>query len=342
MRALLLAVLLFGVSAASPPPPVRVTPNPEDDEDPTVVLARDGRFYVVWSWKQNGRVDLFLRSSRDGRTWGDERRITDDAVEDYYPSLTQSEDGMFHLAWFRLQRAAGRVNIWYTRSADGQHWTSPIPITNSGRDWAPVLYEAARGVLWIVWSSWRTGNRELFAVRSADGGRHWSQPRRLTQTPEEDDFPHVLATSGGERALVWTRYAKGSNLLDYFKDATAEIVMATSRDGLHWSAPTVVSPPDPAARYMDFLPFVFADRDGNHLYLSWTSNRSRIDRGEILVRDLVSPSSPVRQLVAPEFGGFDAKVAPTRRNGEYLLVWVASTGATKDIFARRFRLPPPP
>jgi hypothetical protein len=345
LRSFLSVVLLVGVAvlgppvprraAAEPSAPIRITTNPGDDEDPTVVLARDGRFHVVWSSVQGGRVDLFLRSSRDGRNWADERRITDDAVEDYYPSLIQSRDGVFHLAWFRLQRAEGRTDIWYARSADGVHWSSPLPITTEGQDWAPVIYEAAGGGLWIVWSSRGTGNRELSTSYSGDGGRRWSPPTQITHSPEEDDFPHVHRRLGGERILVWTRYASGSPLLDYYKDPTAEIVLAASRDGLEWSAPSVVTPPDPDARFVEFLPLALQSKDELHAYVSWTSNRNQIDRGDILLREIFTPTSPVRQLVT---GGYDAKIAPTRRRGEYLMVWVSSTGGKKDIFARRFRL----
>ena len=43
--------------------PVRVSRSPEENEDPSIILARDGRFYVVSSSKQRGRVDLFISSS---------------------------------------------------------------------------------------------------------------------------------------------------------------------------------------------------------------------------------------------------------------------------------------
>ena len=330
---ILLAVLATLTSA------VRITSNPGDDEDPTVLLAQDGRFHVAWWSNRDGQVDLFTRSSRNGQTWSDEQRITNDADEDFYPSLVQARDGVFHLAWFRLQRAAGRVDIWYTRSADGTHWAAPVAITAQGQNWAPTIYEATRGVLWIVWSSWRAGNRELFASRSTDSGRHWTPPQRLTNSAEEDDFPHVSKMAGGKRVLVWTRYAPGSPLLDYFKDGTAEIVMATSRDGLHWSAPAAVSPADPDGRYVEFLPFVFSDRDGSRTYVSWTSNRARIDRGDILVRQIFSPSSPVRTLVE---GGYDAKVVASRRRGEFLIVWISGAAGTRDIFAQRVHLLPTP
>ena len=203
-RLLLLVFLL--VSACAPPrrvfdttpianldlsTPMRVSQNPDDDEDPTIVLARDGQFHVVWSAKQRGWANLVMRSSRDGRTWVDERRITDGPQEDYYPSLVQSLDGSFHLAWFRLQRAAGRRDVWYANSKDGRQWTPPVAITNQGKDWAPAIYQEASGALWIVWSSGRTGNRELFAARSDNGGRNWSAALQITRSPAPSPCPDL-------------------------------------------------------------------------------------------------------------------------------------------------------
>lgn len=316
--------------------PVRVSQNPDDDEDPTIVLARDGQFHVAWSAKQRGRANLVMRSSRDGRTWSDERKITDGPQEDYYPSLVQSRDGTLHLAWFRLQRLAGRRDIWYSGSKDGRQWTRPVAITNQGRDWAPALYEDARGTLWIIWSSGRTNNRELFAVRSEDGGHNWSSPQQLTRSTEENDFPHVIEKSAGERVLVWTRYRAGSSLADYFKDGSSEIVMATSRDGVNWSAPVVVSPADPEARYVDFIPHVFSNHDRQRTYVSWTSGRPGPEGG-ILARDLSSNASPVLQLTTNERSGYSGKIIATPQQGEYLMVWTGRDGKLK-IFARRFRL----
>src|ERR1044072_4952040 len=67
--------------------PVRVSRSAEENEDPSIILARDGRFYVVWSSKQRGGVDLFISSSADGRNWSEERRIYDIPAEDYNPAL---------------------------------------------------------------------------------------------------------------------------------------------------------------------------------------------------------------------------------------------------------------
>lgn len=322
------------IAATEDSAPLRLSPNPDHDEDPALVRTADGTFHVVWSAKQEGKVDLFVRSSRDGRTWSDAARITTTPDADFYPALVEAADGSLHLTWFLLQRKG--MSIWHARSLDGLRWSEPTAITEPGGvNWGPAIYEDAQRLLWILWSSDRTGNRELFASSSEDGGRSWSTAHRLTDSPGDDDFPHVLE-SRGERLLVWTRYRNGSSLRKYYRDGTAEVVCASSRDGLHWSDPTPCSPADPGDRQVDFLPVVFADSTQDRVYLSWTSSRPHA-MGDILVRELES-SAPIRQLTASERSDYDAKIVATGRPDEYLMVWVSNREGKTDIFVRLFRL----
>jgi hypothetical protein len=343
MYTLLISVILGCSLAASQgeariSEPVRISDYAGDDEDPSVLLARDGRFYVAWSSKRRVGVNIYIKGSEDGRVWTYEDQVTVGPGEDYYPSLAQTRDGTFHLAWFRLERKRKDMNIWYSRSRDARTWSSPLQITDSTKpDWAPNIHADSRGAISIVWSSSKTGNRELFVSRSDDGGRRWSSERQITHSDEEDDFPQMIETPEGAWLLAWTRYRKGSPLLSYIKDASAEIVIARSRDGLNWSDPEVCSPPDEKRRYMDLLPFVFAGASGQNLYLSWTSSRSD-RRGDILLRRLTSEASTYSLLTTEGKSDYDAKITPTKTPGQYLMVWVSNREGKTDIYCRTFQL----
>jgi hypothetical protein len=318
--------------------PVRVSDDNGDDEDPSVMLARDGRFYVAWSSKRQTGVNIYIKSSEDGRTWSSEERVTIGPGEDYYPSLAQTRDGTFHIAWFRLEREQADMDIWYSRSQDARTWSIPIQITDSPKlEWAPSIHADSRDALHIVWSSGKTGNRELFVSRSDDGGLWWSPERQITQSDEEDDFPHMIETRQGEWILAWTRYRKGSPLLDYLIDTSAEIVTARSPDGLNWSVPEVSGPRDEKRRHMDLLPFVFTDAASRQLYLSWTSSRSN-SRGNILLRNLASEASAYSLLTTERTSDYDAKIAPTITPGQFLMVWVSDREGKREIYSRTFRL----
>ncbi len=316
---------------------VRVSRGPEENEDPSIILARDGRFYVAWSAKQRGRVDLFISSSADGRVWSEERRIHDIAAEDYNPALMQSRDGRFHLVWCQLQRKEGRTDVWYTTSKDGKVWDKPRSITNRGIDWAPTIYEDNKGTLRILWSSRRSGSRDIWVTRSLDGGKTWLAPDQVTRSSEEDDFPNALQAANGEHYLVWTRYRRGSAMLELHKDKSSDVVLATSRDAVVWSAPVVSSFADPDNKFVDMLPALFSDADHGQVFVTWTSGRTSV-RGEILARSITSPSSHVFQLTKSEASDYSSKIVATRQAGEYLMVWVSTQEGKPDIFARRFKL----
>ena len=316
---------------------VRVSRGPEENEDPSIILARDGRFYVAWSAKQRGRVDLFISSSADGRVWSEERRIHDIAAEDYNPALMQSRDGRFHLVWCQLQRKEGRTDVWYTTSKDGKVWDKPKSITNRGIDWAPTIYEDNKGTLRILWSSRRSGSRDIWVTRSLDGGKTWLAPDQVTRSSEEDDFPNALQAANGEHYLVWTRYRRGSAMLELHKDKSSDVVLATSRDAVVWSAPVVSSFADPDNKFVDMLPALFSDADHGQVFVTWTSGRTSV-RGEILARSITSPSSHVFQLTKSQASDYSSKIVATRQAGEYLMVWVSTQEGKPDIFARRFKL----
>ena len=266
-----------------------------------------------------------------------ERRIHDVPAEDYYPSLMQTRDGRFHLVWCQLQRKEGRTDVWYTASRDGRTWDKPQSITNRGIDWAPTIYEDAKGVLRILWSSRRSGSRDIWITRSLDGGKTWLSPDQVTRSSEEDDFPHALQASNGEHYLVWTRYRRGSAMLELHKDRSSDVVLATSRDAVVWSAPVVSSFGDSDNKFVDILPALFQDPNKGQVFVSWTSGRTGA-RGDILARSITSPSSHVFQLTRSEASDYSAKIVPTGQSGEYLMVWVSTREGKPDIFARRFRL----
>ena len=76
--------------------PVRISDDQGDDEDASVILARDGRFYVAWSSKRQNGVNLYIKSSEDGRTWSTEDSVTTDPGEDYYSAYSSARCVLAH------------------------------------------------------------------------------------------------------------------------------------------------------------------------------------------------------------------------------------------------------
>ena len=126
-------------------------------------------------------------------------------------------------------------------------------------------------------------------------------------------------------------------MLELHKDKSSDVVLATSRDAVVWSAPVVSSFADPDNKFVDMLPALFSDADHGQVFVTWTSGRTSV-RGEILARSITSPSSHVFQLTKSQASDYSSKIVATRQAGEYLMVWVSTQEGKPDIFARRFKL----
>ena len=313
----------------------QITFGPKDDEDASILQARDGTLYLAWFTPvPGGAHNLFIKTSRDAAQWTAPVRAIVSAEKDWYPTLLQDHAGLFHMTWMRDSR--GVRNVWYSRSHDGLAWQPARALTDERTaDWAPVLSEDRAGRLWIVWVSQRTGNRELFVMFSDDRGGSWSTPQQITHDPGEDDLPFLAQRADGTYALVWSRY-DGREGQNWVTNHTADILSASSPDGLTWSAPRYITHDPPAQPHLDSLPSLFRDAQGTD-YVIWTTTRmvpgGRTGHNVYLPLDAAAPG--VVPVIASE--GFLPRVI-LADHGWNLLVWTARSRQpgrkNRDVFAR--------
>ncbi len=104
-----------------------------------------------------------------------------------HASTIAVSQGHLVAAWFGGdQEGAKNVGIWLSRH-DGKQWHAPVEVVNGVQSetvrypcWNPVLFQVAGGPLLLFYkvgpkpSSWWG-----MLVTSNDGGRSWSQPKRL-------------------------------------------------------------------------------------------------------------------------------------------------------------------
>jgi hypothetical protein len=133
-----------------PTDPAPLATSPGNDEDPSVLRAADGQLYLVWFSNRSGNEDLYVKSSANGRDWSSDRAILPGPEHDFYPSMIQAKDGLFHLVWWRGDVGpAGKIvgSIWYASALD----TAPR-LTPAG---PPGLYL-------LVWVSDAGGDLDIY------------------------------------------------------------------------------------------------------------------------------------------------------------------------------------
>src|SRR5262245_44130380 len=204
-------------AALQPSDPQVLTPPTQGthDEDPCLVRAHDGSFYLAWLSDRDGKDDIYVMRSPDGRGWETPVRVTTHPDPDFYPSLLQSSDGRFHLVWFRPMTASPFYrHVYANHSDDGLTWSleNEIAVTSGAADdWAPMMLQTAGGDLLVYFSSQvrgTSGTSDLYLSRSTDLGASWQPPMMLATVSDPaqmDLFPYVVERAAGYLAMVWVR-----------------------------------------------------------------------------------------------------------------------------------------
>jgi hypothetical protein len=95
--------------------------------------------------------------------------------------------------------------IYYKASNDGgESWSAEWNLTeNTADDLTPSILQAANGTLWLAWTSWRTGNPEIFYKVSHNMGVTWSSDTQLTVNLAQDARPSIAQMQDGRIWIAW-------------------------------------------------------------------------------------------------------------------------------------------
>jgi hypothetical protein len=331
---------LDGGPALGPTVPQLLTPPDAGtkDEDPGLLRARDGSYFLAWLSDRDGNDEIYVMRSLDARTWSAPVRITYNSDADWYPHLAQTADGRFHLVWFRTQvNPPYYRHVYASSSNDGLSWDagSERLVTDAGLsdDWAPMVVATSDGRLLAYFSSQlkgTTGNSELFVSQSFDLGETWAPPQHLNASDPArvDVFPYVVERHPGDFLMVWETYDVDGGT-NYF-DPSSDLAYATSADGITWSAATALTHDD--AGYVDAIPSVYDRR-----YVLWTST-GPIGPPTPKILDLnLEDGGLVDSTAAHGMNGYSAQAVASDEGGLYLGVWVSDIGSKRlfwQLFAR--------
>ncbi len=181
------------------------------DEDPSILVARDGTLFAAWYSNRLGshpsgreRKELFVVRSTDGVTWNDPpAQATDSSEWSFYPSLAQDGAGGFHLTWMRWHLvpegcvpapapcggpapaccAGLDKRVMYNASRDGLGWSeaNAVELAAGPADELATIVAASDGRLLVYYvSGWRSGDtdKQIYRRRASTGARGWRAPIR--------------------------------------------------------------------------------------------------------------------------------------------------------------------
>lgn len=332
------------------------------DEDPSLLVARDGSLLVAWYSNRNGLQpdgvddkEIFVMRSADGASFTDPPiQATRHSTFAFYPSLAQDPSGAFHLAWWRLiplpagcnpgvpGACTGTANrILYKSSPDGVAWDldQEEEIASGPGDWLPSLVaDGAAGRLLVYFAAVArdaNGNVNLaerllrLHVVIRDAGV-WSAPIPLAGVNEDtthNTYPHVARRSDGSFLMTWTRYdaAAPNDVLQVIQEPSTDTMLSTSADGVAWSPPVRMSD---GASAIDVFPSLVGDASRSQWSVTWITTAF----GAPTVVELAEGASYPGDVVArPEIAGHSARIVPTATPGIHWAAWVEGGSVTPKV-----------
>lgn len=209
---------------------VPVITGPAYDTEPRLFQDAASTYWLVFSSNRNGNYDLFLAQSHDGSEWSKEIAIAGSPAFDSYPSIMRDAGGRYWIAF--ISDRNGNYSIFLTSSTDGVVWAEPREVTKDAQDSFPVMIQDKRGLYWLALTrlvQW-PNKYGIFLMNSSDG-LSWSEPRRLTSDPSNNNYIDFIQDSRGTYWIAFTSERSGNE----------DIFAMSSRDGANWSEPVQLS-----------------------------------------------------------------------------------------------------
>lgn len=206
--------------------PVRVNDLPGDaagnGEQPPRVVLHDRTVAVVWISKRQGVSGVRAAQSADGgRSFSAARTISPEGVTGArgWESVAIADDGMVHAAWLDGRNAAPMAADHHDHGVMRQDivhamWRAGEPVVESPVA-DNVCFCCKTGVVthgrdvFVVWRHlFEGGVRDIAVARSADGGRTFGSPVRVSADNWKidacpDDGPSLAVEGNGTLHVAW-------------------------------------------------------------------------------------------------------------------------------------------
>ncbi|MBY0575213.1 MAG: glycoside hydrolase [Gallionellaceae bacterium] len=124
------------------------------------------------------------------------------------PSLSIASDGIYHATWFN------NAGLFYAHSADqGKTFSKPLNFGGFEAQAAHPYVLSLGSRVYLAWKEFDGNNTGIFVMESGDGGKSWSEQKRLAATSDASDNP-LLISENNRAYLSWNTLKEGYRLIE--------------------------------------------------------------------------------------------------------------------------------
>jgi len=129
--------------------------------------------------------------------------------------MTQAQDGRIWIVWHSFTFDTNLDILYKVYNGSSTFPWSPTKklTTDLGYDKTPSITTTADGKIWVVWSSNRDGNYEIY--HKIYDGFSWSSDTRLTENAGVDEFPSIMQDEDNKIWVVWSSNRNGNYEIYY-------------------------------------------------------------------------------------------------------------------------------
>jgi hypothetical protein len=176
--------------------------------------------------------------------------------------------------------------------------------------------QSTNGTIWVVWSSSRTGNSELFYKTYT--GSAWSTEWQLTYDSSYDENPSIMQARNGTIWVVWSSFRTSKNYELFYK----------TFNGTAWSSDTRFT------NHKDFdeVPSIAQARDGT-IWVVWQSDRASSGIHDLYYKVYDGSAWPPAdtQLTSDPASDITSSIAQIS-DGKIWIVWASDRDGDFEIY----------
>ena len=178
--------------------PVFVSTNTGGSMASQIAVDAAGNINVVWEDTISSSSQIaFARSQNHGATFSAPKTLSTSGNSNS-PQIAL-DGGNINVVW--VNDSPGNFDVFYTRSTDGQNFSSLLNLSNNnpGSAATPQVATDLGGNISVIWSE----NSTIFFAHSSNAGSLFSLPKNVSSSVGASINPSLAVDSGGNINLAW-------------------------------------------------------------------------------------------------------------------------------------------